>query len=48
MKINIKNQLNDGKNIEFCAGEKEYELGPEEEIAIEINEEDYLYLDIVN
>lgn len=45
MKLNIKN---DYKFImEFCCGEKEYVLGPGEEIAIEVQDEDYMYFDVV-
>ncbi|MBW2672753.1 MAG: hypothetical protein JRD89_04945 [Deltaproteobacteria bacterium] len=43
MKIHIKNQLS-GK-IEFCAGMKEYELEPEQEVTIEVEDEDCVYLD---
>lgn len=45
MKLHIKNQLS-GK-IEFCCGEKEYELEPEQEISIEVKDEDCIYLDTV-
>lgn len=48
MKIYIKNQLNNGHAIEFCAGEREYKLGPEEEITIQVQEEDCIYLDVVH
>ena len=47
MKLHIKNQLNKGLAIEFCCGEKEYALGHEEEIEIEVQDEDCMYLDIV-
>lgn len=43
MKIHIKNQMN-GK-IEFCCGEKEYELEPGQKITIEVNDEDCMYFD---
>lgn len=46
MKLHIKNQLN-GK-IEFCCGEKEYELEPGQEITIEVKDEDCMYLDTVH
>jgi len=46
VKLNIRNQL-DGK-IEFACGDKEYELKPEQEITIEVEDEDYLYLDVVH
>lgn len=47
MKVHLKNQLNDGNAIEFCCGEKEYKLLSEEEITIEINDDDCIYLDVV-
>lgn len=46
MKIHIKNQLN-GK-IEFCCGDREYEIEPEQEITVAVNDEDCLYLDNVS
>lgn len=45
MKIHIKNQL--PVAIEFCCGQKEYELEPEQEITIEVQDEDCLYLDTI-
>ena len=42
-KLHVKNQLNG--RIEFCAGEKEYQLEPEQEITIEVNDEDCVYFD---
>lgn len=47
MKIHVKNQLNNGHIIEFCCGEREYKLEPEEEVTIEIQDEDCMYLDTV-
>ena len=46
MKLHIKNQL--GGKIEFCLGEKEYELAPEEEMTIEVKDEDCMYFDKIN
>ncbi|MCL6478318.1 MAG: hypothetical protein K6T65_07855 [Peptococcaceae bacterium] len=46
MKLHIKNQLNG--IIEFCCGEKEYELNPEQEITIEVKDEDCMYFDTVH
>jgi len=46
MKLHIKNQL-DGK-IEFCSGQKEYELDPDQEITIEVSDEDCMYFDQFN
>jgi len=43
LKLHLKNQL-DGK-IELCAGTREYELEPEEEITIDVEDEDCVYLD---
>jgi hypothetical protein len=48
MQLHVKNQLNDGLTIEFCCGDKEYQLEPNEEKTIEVNEEDCMYFDIVN
>lgn len=45
MKLNVKND--NGNIMEFCCGEKEYVLGPGEEIAVEIEDEDYMYFDVV-
>ena len=47
MKLHIKNQLNDGLAIEFCCGQKEYTLAPEEEVTVEVNDEDCMYFDIM-
>ncbi len=46
MKLHIINQLNKGLTIEFCCGDKEYTLKPEENVTIEVNDEDCMYLDI--
>jgi len=48
VEIHVKNQLGNGLSIQFCCGEREYELKPEEEIAIEVQEGDCLYLDVVS
>lgn len=48
MKIYVKNQLNKGYDIQFCCGSKEYKLKHEEEVIVEIQDEDILYLDIVS
>lgn len=45
MKIHIKNQL--GHTVEFCCGESEHILAPEEEVSVEVADEDYIYLDQV-
>lgn len=45
MKIHIKNQLK-GK-VAFCVGVKEYELEPEQEATIEVDDEGCMYLDQV-
>ena len=45
LKLNIKND--NGYTIEFCCGEKQYVLGPDEEIPIEVKDEDYMYFDVV-
>ena len=42
-KIHVKNQLPD--KIEFCVGMKEYELEPEQLIAVEVEDGDVIYLD---
>lgn len=47
MKLHIKNQLNDKHIIEFCCGQMEYSLKPEEEVTIEVSDEDCMYFDIV-
>lgn len=47
MKLHIKNQLNNGLTIEFCCGQEEYTLGPDEEKTIEVGDEDCMYFDIV-
>ncbi len=47
MKLHIKNQLNNGLEIEFCCGDKEYQLKNDEETIIEIEEDDCMYFDIV-
>lgn len=43
MRLHIKNQL--GLTIGFCCGEQEYELESEQEIDIEVDDEDCMYLD---
>jgi len=45
MKLFIENNL--PGIIEFCCGDKEYELEPEQVIEIEVNDEDCLFLDTV-
>jgi hypothetical protein len=45
--IHVKNQLNDGLTIDFCCGDKEYQLETNEEIVIDITEDVCLYLDVV-
>ena len=45
MELHVKNQL--WQTVEFCCGTKEYELGPEEEITIEVEDGDYMYIDCV-
>lgn len=47
MKIQIKNQLNDGLTIEFCCGDKEYRLDYDEEKVIEIEDGDCIYFDTI-
>jgi hypothetical protein len=47
MKLHIKNQLNGDLTIEFCCGQEEYTLEPEEEVTLEVQDEDCMYLDIV-
>lgn len=47
MKIHIKNQLNNEAIIEFCLGEKEYELKHNDAVTVEVKDEDCLYLDVV-
>ena len=42
-KLHIKN--NTSKAIEFCSGSKEYVLEPDEEITIEIEDDDVMYVD---
>jgi 3-isopropylmalate dehydratase small subunit len=44
--IFVKNQLNNGLTIEFCCGDKEYQLKHDEKITIEIEDGDCLYFDI--
>ena len=46
MKIHIKNHSN-ADVIEFCVGEKEYELKYDETVTVEVQDEDCIYLDIV-
>jgi hypothetical protein len=43
--IYVKNQLNDGLTIEFCCGDKEFKLNPNEEKTIEIEDGDCVYFD---
>lgn len=45
-RIHVKNQL-EGK-IELCAGMKEYELEPEQQVTIEVEDEDVIYLDTLS
>jgi hypothetical protein len=45
LKIHIKNQLK-GK-VAFCAGMKEYELEPGQEVTIEVEDEGCMYFDQV-
>lgn len=46
IKLHIKNQL--GMNIDFCCGpDIERTLAPEEEIAIEVSDGDFMYFDQV-
>jgi len=47
VKIHIKNQLNNEHEIEFCCGDKEFKLGPEEEVTVEVQDEDVIYFDVV-
>jgi len=42
-----KNQLNSGLAIEFCCGQEEYTLEPEEEVTVEVQDEECMYFDIV-
>lgn len=46
MKIHVKNQLS--VSIQFCCGNKEYELKPEQKVIVEVNDEDCLYLDQID
>lgn len=43
MKIHIKNQT--GNEIDFCCGENEYTLRPDEEVSIEVQDGDCFYFD---
>ena len=45
MKLYVKNQL--GAKIESTCGIYEYALEPGEEVTVEAQDEDYMYLDIV-
>ncbi len=45
LNLNIKND--NEHTIEFCCGPKEYVLEPGQEIKIEIEDEDYMYFDVV-
>jgi len=47
VKLHIKNQLNGGLTIEFCCGQEEYILAPDEEKTVEVQEEDCMYFDVV-
>lgn len=47
MQLFIKNQPNNGLAIEFCCGEKEYELSHDEEVIIDIEEDVCMYFDVV-
>lgn len=43
MKIHIKNQLE--HKIDFCVGMSEYSLEPGQQITVEVEVEDVIYLD---
>lgn len=43
-KIYIKNQL--PGTIDFCAGMNEYQLGPEQEVVVPVEDGDCIYLDL--
>jgi hypothetical protein len=45
-KLHIKNQSI--FRIEFCCGEKEYELEPDRQVTIEAEDEDCMYFDQVS
>jgi hypothetical protein len=45
IKLHIKNQAL--FRIEFCCGEKEYELEPDQQVTIEVEDEDCMYFDQV-
>jgi hypothetical protein len=45
--LTITNQLNDNYAIEFCLGDKEYILEPDEVIEVEVNDEDCICFDDV-
>lgn len=45
MKLYVKNQMDVA--IEFTCGVNEYALEPGEEVTVEAQDEDYMYLDIV-
>jgi len=44
--IYVKNQLNDGLEIEFCVGDKEYRLEHNEEVTIDVEDGSCMYFDI--
>lgn len=43
MILNVKNDT--GNSIQFCCGEKEYELKPQESVAVEVKDQDFMYFD---
>lgn len=45
MKIHIKNQT--GHLIQFCLGDGEYSLNPEEEVEAEVKDGDCMYIDLI-
>ncbi len=45
VKLVVRNQLPGRKHVLFCCGMKEYELGPNESITIEVEDCDCMYFD---
>ena len=43
MKIYIVNQS--GLQVDICCGKKEYELGHSDEVAVDVEEDDVIYID---
>lgn len=43
----VKNMLNDNLTIKFCVGTTNYVLKYDERAAIDIDKDQYLYLDVV-